>query len=176
MSMQYGLRASLLTMQKRFQELAESKKIDDSPIYLRLLFMDDQGEPLVDVGMSRGLKEPWLEEWRRVSGEMGLKLFQSQEHAHMILYAPYHYKGKRLGSILAEINHQVVFQKLVSLNGGETQPFVLLSGDTGSILDYSHAGNVTHWPLIDLTLSSSCLCLGLNFLWGRIMHHISMTI
>ena len=142
MSMQYGLRASLLTMRKRFQEMAESKKIDASPIYLRLLFMDDQGEPLVDVGMRRGLKEPWLEEWRRASGEMGLKLFQSEEHEHMILHAPYHYKGKKLGSILAEINHQVVFQKLVSLNGGKTQPFVLLSGDTGSILNYSHAGSM----------------------------------
>lgn len=135
MSMEYGLRASLLLMRKRFEKLALDKKIDASPVYLRLLFVDNQNERLIDVGEESGQPEHWTNNWVHTLNTPRHEIFEDHGHFHMLLIFPYRYKGQRQGTILAEINHQAVFDKLVQQRAAGMQPRVFLTTPSGLILD-----------------------------------------
>lgn len=138
MSMEYGLRASLISMRKSFRELVESKRIDGSPIYLRLMFIDKAGKILVDDGLSKGQMEPWLDKWSAGPRDIVIRLFKSELHEHLIISTSYFYKGNREGSILAEINHERVFNKLVSWEGEEAQSHLFISEEADGRVAYSH--------------------------------------
>ncbi len=113
MSMEYGLRSSLLSMQKTFQGLVDSKQIDFASIYLRLLFYDQKGERLVDVGTTAGTPEHWFE--RDVLAAEGARtiIFQDEGHSHLVLFYPYHYKQRFMGTIVAEVNLSKVVRQLI---------------------------------------------------------------
>ncbi len=155
MSMEYGLRASLIIMQKRFQDLIDSKLIDSSPIYLRLLLLDEQDNKLVDVGVASKIHEPWINNDLLKTKEIKSLIVQSKEHSHMVLTAPYYYKGKRMGTILAEINHDEVIQQLIQpQTNGRTQ-YVVLAGDSEDLLRYDHTDNRQSSPQLVPEQSSS---------------------
>ncbi len=135
MSMEYGLRASLLLMRKRFEKLTLDKKIEHSTAYLRLLFIDNQNERLVDVGEASGQPEHWTHSWIHTFDTPRHQIFEDAGHYHMLLIFPYRYKGQRQGTILAEINHQAVFDKLVQQQSETRHPRIFLTTATGLILD-----------------------------------------
>ena len=114
MSMEYGLYASLLSMRSMFESLVEKKKIGSSPVYLRLLFIDNNGEKLVDVGRLSGENAPWIEGNDHTAKAMKLRLFQNKDDSHMTIRAAYFYKNEKMGTVLAEINHAEVFEYLVN--------------------------------------------------------------
>ncbi|MEN8177758.1 MAG: EAL domain-containing protein [Pseudomonadota bacterium] len=158
MSMEYGLRASLVNMQKRFEQLTTQKKLDSAPVYLRLMFLDTDNNRLVDVGRKQGRSEHWDNKW--IDGLKTAKhtIIQDDDHFHMALLVPYFYKGNRVGAIIAEINHQAVFNKLINQQDENDPSYVLLSkhpavlspsndGDTQRISDTQ-----TNWsyPRIDI--------------------------
>lgn len=142
MSMQYGLRASLISVQKSFEEMIEANQIGASPFYHRLLFLDNQDELVVDVGRDKGHAESWLGKGIFTEEEVVIKIFQSKDNEHMILYSPYLYKGQKLGGILAEINHKEVFRTLVFQNDESKQSSLVLYGNDKTIVNYSHTPNV----------------------------------
>ena len=137
MSMQYGLRASLLSMRKRFEKLVEDKRIDAEPVYLRLLFVDNQNERLVDVGKQSGQLEHWTNKWIHTFSTPRYQIFEEQGHFHMLLIFPYEYKEQRQGTVIAEINHQAVFDKLVQQQSEKSQPRFFLTTASGLILDWN---------------------------------------
>ena len=127
MSLEYGLRASLHYMQNRFQQLVASKRFADEPVYLRLMFVDNEDTHLVDVGKSNGIHEHWdYHEFEQISRPTHT-IVQDNDHFHMLLIQPYHYKNLRQGTIIAEINHAVVFQQLVQQQreGDDPNTFLL---------------------------------------------------
>lgn len=134
MSLEYGLRASLLNMRMKFQELIDNKRIGSDSVYLRLLFFDDKGEKLVDIGQLSEQSEPWTEQTKFPLKEMKLSLLPNDKGSQMILQAPYFYKGKWAGVALAEINHAKAFQLLVYQHQGKRQASFQLEGDKESIL------------------------------------------
>jgi len=138
MSMVYGLRASLLSMQKQFQDLVDSKLIDSSPIYLRLLFLDNQGEKLVDVGVAKNIHEPWIDDELLAAKEIKLSVIQSNEHSHMVLSSPYYFKGKRMGAIIAEINLNEVLRQLIQPKMTNHTPYKVLIDGSEYTFRYSH--------------------------------------
>ena len=141
MSMQYGLRASIISIQKSFEEMIESNQIGSSPFYCRLLFVDNRGELIVDVGSDKGHAESWLTGGAFTAREMVFKIYQSEDNERMILYSPYFYKGKKLGGILAEINYQEVFRNLVFQNDESKQSSLVLYGSEKTIVNYSHTSD-----------------------------------
>jgi signal transduction histidine kinase len=142
MSMQYGLRASLISVQKRFEEMIEANQIGPSPFYRRLLFVDNRGELIVDVGSDKGHTESWLENGAFTAREMVFKIYQSKDNERMILYSPYFYKGQKLGGILAEINYQEVFRTLVFQNDESKQSSLVLYGSEKTIVNFSHTSDL----------------------------------
>ena len=147
MSMQYGLRASLLLMRKRFEKLIAEKRIDDEPVYLRLLFVDKQNERLVDVGEQSGQPEHWTENWIHTFDTPSHQIFEDTNHFHMLLIFPYLYKGHRQGTVIAEINHQAVFDKLVQQQSDKSEPRFFLTTASGLILDWNQKTDQSNHPI-----------------------------
>ena len=138
MSMQYGLYTSLLNMRSIFENLVEDKKIGSSPVYLRLLFIDNKGEKLVDVGRLSGPDKPWIEDHDNSADAMKISLFQTENDSHMIIQAAYFYKNEKMGRVLAEINHTEVFEHLAhqQLDSGATALRLTLGSDSSA--GYNH--------------------------------------
>jgi len=109
-----------------------------SSIYLRLLFLDNQGEILVNVGVARNVPEPWINSDLLATKEIKTIIIQSKEHSHMVLTSPYHYKGKRVGTILAEINHDEVIRQLIQPRTNGYTTYAITTGDSEYILRYDH--------------------------------------
>lgn len=61
MSMEYGLRASLLTMDRLAAAMVDTRRLDGEPIYRRLVIQDLDGEILVDEGRDAGGEIFWDE-------------------------------------------------------------------------------------------------------------------
>jgi len=105
MSMEYGLRASLLVMKNQFKSLVKNKQINSKPIYLRLIFIEEQDKShLVDEGLANNIDEPWLNNNLMATADIKTIIFEDIDHSHFVILYPYHYKGRRIGTILAEIN------------------------------------------------------------------------
>jgi diguanylate cyclase (GGDEF)-like protein len=127
MSMEYGLRASQLTMQNRFNKLVKGKQIDGSLVYRRLLFLDDQNNRLVDVGRERDQPRHWNTHLSHATHSASYHLMRDDEHFHMLLVFPYYYKEKRKGTLFAEIDHVTMFNKLVQQQDEAITPNIFLT-------------------------------------------------
>jgi len=138
MSMEYGLRASLLSMQEKFQEIVDNRKLNQAPIYLRLLFTENHGNNLVDVGLSSGKRVNWLNKTILETEETTTFVFQDEEQLHSIILFPYFYKEKRMGTIIAEINRDEVIRYLIRPQPSEATQYAVLMTDPKYILTHDH--------------------------------------
>ena len=134
MSMEYGLRASLLSMQELFQEIVENRKLNNAPIYLRLQFVEDNGNSLVDVGLVKGKNVNWLDDTILKTEEITSFVVRDGAHTRSILLFPCFYKGKRMGSIVAEINRSEMMRYLISPKASENTQYAVLVDDAKHIL------------------------------------------
>jgi signal transduction histidine kinase len=155
MSMQYGLRASILNMRIRFEELLENKQLDSIPVYLRLLFIDTTGERLVDSGPLSGQVEPWIGHANLPQGSTVLRQFQSEAHSHMVFITPYVYKGETMGTILAEINHDHVFRHLVHEKIGYKKASIRLTANPHGYAQHTHADELQASSINELQAATS---------------------
>lgn len=127
MSKEYGLYASLLSMQEKFQEIVKNRKLNNAPIYMRLQFIENNCNNLVDVGLSKGQKNLWLNKTILKTQKITPLVIEDGEHSHSIVIFPYFYKKNRMGSIVAEINREVVLRYLIRPQAsGNTQYAVLV--------------------------------------------------
>jgi len=113
MSMEYGLRTSLLNMRWVFHDLVDNKKIESIPVYLRLLYFDDKKRKIIDVGSASGQTDSWIDIDRTDNTKIHFKLIESQDTTHVILVSPGYFNGQKKGNIIAEINQKQVFELLV---------------------------------------------------------------
>jgi diguanylate cyclase (GGDEF)-like protein/PAS domain S-box-containing protein len=138
MSMEYGLRASLLSMQEKFKGTIENRTLNHAPIYLRLLFTENFGNNLVDVGMSSGTNIHWLNKKMLETNEVTTFVFRDEEHIHSILIYPFFYKEKRMGTIIAEINRDEMMRYLIHPQPSESTQYALLMAKSKKNLIQEH--------------------------------------
>ncbi|WP_461833196.1 PAS domain-containing protein, partial [Desulfothermus sp.] len=116
MSMEYGLRASLLSIQREFKYLLTSKKLGGINIYKRIVFVDSSGKILVDT-KPKYLHEVDYIKWRQL-------LFKKRSNPYFFFYkshnkyelffsVPYFFKNKYVGQIFIHINPQSVYKLLI---------------------------------------------------------------
>jgi len=115
MSMTYGLAANLYTVRKRFEGLVAVKRMGEIPVYRRLLFLDEQGRPLVDVGPAAGGDLGWIDASRALPPHPALALYEADGVRCFALMTPHFFKGRAIGRIIAELNLQAVLARLVEL-------------------------------------------------------------
>lgn len=125
MSMEYGLKASLLKMEQALIALTMQRNIGGQPVYRRLAYFEN-GSPLVDsTGGADPLSPPKMD---GQEGGMGFRLLRSKEnHAGVIvLRSPVIYKQRLIGHFLAWIDQSLVGNKLLTLSGSYDEARLLL--------------------------------------------------
>jgi len=185
MSMEYGLRASLLSMQETFQVIVSTRKLNHAPIYLRLLFTENNGNILVDAGESKGQHVHWLNKTLLDNQETASFVIQDEEHSHSVVTFPYFYKGKKMGSIIAEINRDEVMRYLIRPKASENTQYAVLLADPKFILNHENLeqqhfeqnklllGNLSELPIDTLESFLTIPVPGTPFILAARDHHTS---
>jgi PAS domain S-box-containing protein len=116
MSMEYGLRASLIAIQESFKQVLQERMLGRDPIYSRFIFADNSGTCLIDSQRtpnpeSQGdtcrqfltpLNSTPIVVVKRVNGT-----------AQLIVSCPYFFKGTYSGQIIAWISAETVHKHLI---------------------------------------------------------------
>jgi two-component system NtrC family sensor kinase len=118
MSMEYGLSASLLEAEAAFNTFLEKMKLDNLPIYSRVVFIDSAGRKLIDSAM------PILENVaarKLITASFVRKLAKSpeffaegiNENCLITISYPYRFKGVYSGQIIAQLPFARIFKHFV---------------------------------------------------------------
>jgi PAS domain S-box-containing protein len=116
MTMEYGLKASLISIQELFRKLSEERKLGNEKAYDRIVFVDASGQVLVD-SESGILTSDSGEDWKSfISQELRepqiIEGADGETNA-IILSAAYYFKGQYAGQILALIPLRSVYAHLL---------------------------------------------------------------
>ncbi len=108
MSMEYGLAFTIHDIEKQFKFFIERMRMGEKPIYSRVAFVDMEGRPVIDAGDAgaRTLRPGNGEfEFNLNSGAEGfyVRVKDSPTSFSLIVTAPYHFKGRMVGRIIAWI-------------------------------------------------------------------------
>ena len=127
MSMQYGLRASLLTMRQLAAAMVDTRRLDGLPIYRRLVIQDLEGEILVDKGHDAGDAAFWNDAAATESTAAELLVTPDQE-PQVYVRATVMHRATPVAIILALIDQEVVSDRLVrDLSEAESYGIVLMA-------------------------------------------------
>lgn len=127
MSMEYGLRASLLTMRQLAAAMVDTRRLDGVPIYRRLVIRDLEGEILVDKGHDSGGAVFWGEASATGTASTEL-LVTSGPEPRVYVRATVRHRETPVAVILALIDQEVVSDRLVrSLSEDEPQGIRLMA-------------------------------------------------
>ena len=138
MSMEYGLRASLLSMETRFRKLLDGHRIDGTLVYLRIALIDTDGRAIVNLA-ARGLElGNWQADALPQAERTRCVLLRGNSDSHLVVIAPLVYKEARIGSIVAEINPAAIISRPRQLGGLGIDVRELALRESGSVVAYAH--------------------------------------
>ena len=127
MSMEYGLRTSLMAVSKRLQQFVSDKTLGGESIYARALFVDHQGKLLSDsqaLAANHSLHRNWKSFLTPESPQGRIFTIGSK----IIISAPYFFRNQYAGQILAWISSQSVYGHLVKANESQHQYVGMVCG------------------------------------------------
>jgi|WetSurMetagenome_2_1015567.scaffolds.fasta_scaffold07241_2 PAS domain S-box-containing protein len=130
MTMEYGLKASLISIQELFYKLSEERKLGSEKAYDRIVFVDASGELLVD-SQSEILNVDSGESWKRFLSpslrEPQIIEESNGEASVIILSVAYYFKGRYAGQILALVPLRSLYAYLLRQLDSPTTRFQFLS-------------------------------------------------
>ena len=109
MSMEYGLRASLLKIGRIMREKAQATTLGGLPVFSRIVFMHADSSILLDT--SNESPGVWRSPKPDTQSPGGVQII-ADDHV-VVLSQPYLYKGQNKGFLLAFVNHDLAFRQLV---------------------------------------------------------------
>jgi two-component system, cell cycle sensor histidine kinase and response regulator CckA len=119
MSMEYGLRASLIMIEDRCSKMSGSKMLAGAPIFERIIFVDASGTLLADT--LKGGGSPGGTSWRRQLTPLAqgpiITALRHNGELRIQVSAPVHFKGRFAGQVLAWISSAQVYQYFIEGSG-----------------------------------------------------------
>ena len=131
MSMEYGLAASLDEANTAVGKFRNKKKLGESGIYRRVVFLDAGGRKLLDSASGDEL-QPKGEEllWRGFLPKKGTgaQFYASGENAaaRIVITIPYYFKGRHNGFILAWLSPAEIYSQFLSSSSAKKNPIALI--------------------------------------------------
>ncbi|GAI78851.1 unnamed protein product, partial [marine sediment metagenome] len=117
MSMDYGLKASLLVISERFDRLLNEKKFDDERIYTRIVFIHSSGELLIDRMPLKNSKGNFKGDWKKYlvpnRSEPAIITEYDGELLGIAISIPYFFKSQYAGQILAWVSPKPIYEHLI---------------------------------------------------------------
>ena len=127
MSLEYGLKQSLIPVQRAFERLIERKRLGSEPIYARLVLLDEDGQLLIDteregVAFDDRLPRSFLRPEAR-DGTV-----RTREDGRVItISAAYFFKGEHAGQLIAWLRPSLLYSQLLHRERGEQALAYLLT-------------------------------------------------
>ena len=151
MSMKYGLRASHLTVVKRFNQIVQDKVIGEDSIYNRISFVDETGKIVFDSHFNdfpenAHVSKSFLEALDHS------KISTYAERSKMIVSIPYYFKNDYKGTIIAWISPHSVYDHLVKENISHQQFVGIVSDKRNFYLPEEMPDSLLFYGLKDLML------------------------
>ncbi|WP_419605397.1 hypothetical protein [Thiolapillus sp.] len=144
MSMQYGLRASLLAVRDELERLRRRKQLQGASVYSRISLVDKDGTVLITVGNATDQPEkqrvtcPLDTAVKGVSLHLGTEKQDCKSH----IYATVEYRNQVSGFIVAEINLARALSSLLQQPGnGELGNQLVLVAPEGAIVISARGGD-----------------------------------
>ncbi|MCK8601950.1 hybrid sensor histidine kinase/response regulator [Desulfoferrobacter suflitae] len=134
MSMEYGLRASLLGISQAFERLLQEKTLGGDGVYSRVVFVDILGEVLVDCYLDQSELDD-ISDWQPflTPAQKDPAILVKDFHGalHVLATIPYFFKGEYAGQILAWIRPQTVYDHLIRVDGSLSRRVVFTIASDG---------------------------------------------
>jgi len=140
MSMEYGLRATLLGIANSFDRLIDRRRIGNEKIYNRVQFFDANGELLVtrpDEAVADKVRASLPAHLQSDKPQLVILRDGEGQIVKAAISYPYYFKNSRAGQIVAEIDMETVFKHLVQLRKGSSNSFAFLLNDDQGVLSPS---------------------------------------
>jgi two-component system sensor histidine kinase/response regulator len=135
MSMNYGLRASLLAISYQFDRFIEQKTFSGEKIYSRVVFVGADGELLLDTGLTNS-EQDGERDWKNFLTPDSRNVLVTNDHNRqdwmVIVSAPYFFKGNYTGQLMAWVKSQHVYEYFIE-TGRQADRFVGLVCDKGHV-------------------------------------------
>ena len=124
MSMEYGLRASLLGISETFHSFLRERKLGKKRLYTRIVLIDKDGKLLVDSRLETP-KQEHQPDWKKLvapeNPDPAVLVTDDGHLLRMIVSAPYLFKEKYAGQLIAWISPETVYHLGVEQNGASKQ-------------------------------------------------------
>ncbi|MGD8310190.1 MAG: EAL domain-containing protein [Chromatiales bacterium] len=132
MSMDYGLRASLLRMEEALEDLRAGRRIEGDPVYTDLAVYDESGTLLARV--PRDGRAP--ERWRGEGGEdaIGISVVEGPSDTEVLMPTGVAYNDGYVGTLVAWVDHARAYRGLIT-SGRRSRTARFVVGHGQRILD-----------------------------------------
>ncbi len=149
MSMEYGLKQSLVPMRELFISLMKRKQIGDDRVYARLAYIADDGRSLVDTASretGRGMAD--ILKKARSSGGAG-KISMSRDGEHFMVISAHEYKGEHRGHVVGWIRPSIIHRHILAADESAQSSYLICDerGDPLLMKDIVVAGP-THLDIL----------------------------
>ena len=131
MSMEYGLAASLYEANEALAVFRNKKRLGNSEIYNRVVFLDSLGRKLLDsaadnVKHTTGEERSWRGFLSKKESKPRYYAVGEDTTARIVISTPYYFKGQRKGFILAWLSPAKIYVHFLSGTSSKNNPVALL--------------------------------------------------
>ncbi len=126
MSMEYGLKQSLVPIRELFIALMNRKQIRDDRVYARLAYIADDGRFLVDTASrepGRGMADV-LKKARSSGGGAG-RISMSRDGKHFMVISAHEYKGERRGHVVGWIRPWIIYRHILAADESAQSSYLI---------------------------------------------------
>jgi len=129
MSLEYGLNASLAAVQELFDKFFQKSRLEEHPIYTRILFLTPDGHTLALSADNDGASR---QNWSKLLRRDRKAYFLSDTRrggTRIMISLPCIFKGKLVGQVIGEIPLSVVYDHFVGNREGSSDTVALVMDD-----------------------------------------------
>jgi PAS domain S-box-containing protein len=113
MSMEYGLKLSLIPIRDRLIDLVNRKSLNGAPIYSRILLIDNNGQVLVDSATGKNNDKSVDGKELLIQTEKRDKVLSSADGREIMVSVPYIFKNRYVGQVVGWIRPEIFYKNLL---------------------------------------------------------------
>lgn len=128
MSMAYGLKASLINIEKLFKKYLTTRKLDGEPIYENFILVDNKGNLLTE-GFSHGAKRVLFSIFHGVTGNQNgtqIVALTAGKYPLLAVLSPVFVNEKYSGHVVAGVNAACFYENFLQIKKNSSNGFVFL--------------------------------------------------
>jgi signal transduction histidine kinase/CheY-like chemotaxis protein/HPt (histidine-containing phosphotransfer) domain-containing protein len=137
MSMEYGLRASLMLVKSHFDDLLSDSATAARPLYRRVVYVENDGTVLIDLPAGPRQPASWSPQVIQKLERLQAFVVRDGHRADYLVALPYVYKGQRKGNIIAEVDHVALMRKRKSIDTEAHEGHLLAIEDPALVIGLS---------------------------------------